>query len=596
MKKFAFITILLLTCPLMIYSQQVSQKDATKAAVNELKGLRKNTDVKVKDVISWGKGKNTLMYEVMTYDGTSVLVSGHYACMPILATSNGQGHSILKEYDSLPCGMQFMLDWYAIQLDRCFSRDNTKNAYHPQWKSLLKAAPNYSKSDYVLPLIQTKWKQSMSNDGNEKYAYNCLIDNPWYISDDNCKHPKAGCGAVAMAQVMKYYNYPVIQSGLLQQYDWCDMPNELRKNGSEYGVEDYERKKLAVARLMADCADKVTIPGGYGCERTNSTLYQIEDALSDEYGYSNRAEVIRQNNHSETWWTGELKSELRQGHPVIYAGAKNMLGSDSHIFICDGFDQSDRFHFNWGWGENWSNCYWSVNYIIDTTIDNGDPYDWYLMALFYIYPDCEQDVCNAYMPLDLYYSSITPPPTNAMASFYAPTTMATLISASVNSTHEWRTIPSGLLGVYQAHKEVILQDGFEAEYGCEFEARIVPCALCDEQKNGTKGGQSAPADYYMEESPDTLDISVVNDMVVSQYTDNAELFPNPTDGPLTMSVNGSAERMVILNMMGQPIGGWHIVSLSETPVTLDVSSLRPGPYMISVVTPNGPQTARFIRR
>ncbi|HIA49537.1 MAG TPA: threonine--tRNA ligase, partial [Acidobacteria bacterium] len=41
------------------------------------------------------------------------------------------------------------------------------------------------------------------------------------------------------------------------------------------------------------------------------------------------------------------KTELNANRPMYYEGVGNSSG---HAFICDGYDNNDLFHFNWGWG------------------------------------------------------------------------------------------------------------------------------------------------------------------------------------------------------------------------------------------------------
>lgn len=74
------------------------------------------------------------------------------------------------------------------------------------------------------------------------------------------------------------------------------------------------------------------------------------------------------------------------------------------------------------------------------------------------------------------------------------------------------------------------------------------------------------------------------------------LFPNPTDGPLTMATDGMAEAVFIHDFVGRPVGGWHLDALTESFVTLDVSALRPGAYLLTVTTSTGTRTARFVCR
>ena len=59
-------------------------------------------------------------------------------------------------------------------------------------------------------------------------------------------------------------------------------------------------------------------------------------ALVDSYDYDPRD------------WIELLKNERRAGRPVFYTGyTMNLFG---HAFVLDGFDDDDRFHFNFGFG------------------------------------------------------------------------------------------------------------------------------------------------------------------------------------------------------------------------------------------------------
>jgi len=42
------------------------------------------------------------------------------------------------------------------------------------------------------------------------------------------------------------------------------------------------------------------------------------------------------------------ENRTNASRPMIYRGTGTGGG---HCFVCDGYDNSDYFHFNWGWGE-----------------------------------------------------------------------------------------------------------------------------------------------------------------------------------------------------------------------------------------------------
>jgi len=66
----------------------------------------------------------------------------------------------------------------------------------------------------------------------------------------NCQRCNAGCGPIAMAQVMKYWMHPVHST--YQDYDWCNMHDELTNSSTMTEVK-------AVARLIRDCGDKAGV-------------------------------------------------------------------------------------------------------------------------------------------------------------------------------------------------------------------------------------------------------------------------------------------------------------------------------------------------
>ncbi|MBR1549379.1 MAG: T9SS type A sorting domain-containing protein, partial [Bacteroidales bacterium] len=69
-----------------------------------------------------------------------------------------------------------------------------------------------------------------------------------------------------------------------------------------------------------------------------------------------------------------------------------------------------------------------------------------------------------------------------------------------------------------------------------------------------------------------------------------------TDGPLTLATDGMAQAVFVYTLSGNPVGGWRMNALTETSLSLDVSALAPGVYLLSVTTPNATTTAKFIRR
>ena len=163
----------------------------------------------------------------------------------------------------------------------------------------------------------------------------------------------AGCVATAMSQVMKRWNHPTqgssshsyycqdygMQSANFGNttYDWEHMP-DLLSGASQEEIE-------AVALLMYHCGVAVDMqfsPTGSGAKS-----WDVPFAIRHYFSYSNNSSLKNRDEYSLANWQNMLKEQFDIGWPVYYSGFSN---SGGHAFVCDGYDDSDLFHFNWGWG------------------------------------------------------------------------------------------------------------------------------------------------------------------------------------------------------------------------------------------------------
>lgn len=514
---------------------------------------------------------DTLLFEYAT-DSVSIILSGHKGCRPILARQKFQG-SLLSQRDSLPGGVQFFLDSYREEINACFEDGTRNEGYEHEWDILTNTVQEPQRIIYIVrPLVKTHWGQSLSNDFIDTFAYN------YYIRPGiNCNHCVVGCGAVAMAQVMNYWQYPIVRKSS-RQFDWCNMTNYL--STTDYY---YEKEKKAIAYLMFICAEFVS--DSFTCSETFSKMRDIRDRLID-WDYNSNIAYKKKQNYSSSNWEMMIKNDLDNNLPIIYRGE----GSGKHIFVCDGYSNDGLFHFNWG-SVNVDPGDFALSAITPSNFNNQFDFTNKQEALFKIKPNTIQSICSVHLNLDFFYSSNIPLLIDFFPYEIVPQTMTTLTSASVSSPSAWRTIPNGATALYQAHKEINLQDGFEAELGCEFEARIEPCEQCDELGENILSGDEENEDF--ENGNDNEMLYSAGKPTQAVATD---LFPNPTDGPLTMLVDSEAQDVFVFTLDGRPVGGWRLTAHTKTAVTLDVSPLAPAAYLLSVRTSSGLHTARFIRQ
>lgn len=583
---------------------QVSQSEAEMVAKFALRKLAKSTEkseTRIKTVVPVEGNGFTAMYEIVFYSGESVLIAGHKSSPPILGVSHtADGLSILQNPEAYSLGLLCMIDRMYNEQCLCFQQNREKD---PIWDTaqldFFYRSPKAARS--IEPLIDTWWSQSSgigysSCDANyNKYMPNsngdCTCGN-----NETTRYP-TGCTVTAFGQVMNYWQFPILRINRTEQIDWCNMPKRIKKDSTNIIQNE------AVAWLMKILGDELGV--SYGeidvflefiidpfvsdkCFGYLDPEEALEKAIS-EFGYSRQAEM-----KSRTWnkkeWANIVRRELEQGRPVIYYAFEDAPWKGAHTFICDGYDsQTGLFHFNWG-HKNTSPSWCSIDDIVEGTDMHWTRNE---CAIFDFMPAYLQSMCNMHLTLENYYALFYP---NVPQS---PRTMTTLTSASISSPAAWRTIPAGASAEYVAHEEVILEDGFEAEWGSEFEAWIEPCAKCGEGR----GDGSATRTLTQREDSLASDSTEATYMAPghSEFTiHNSEfkigLFPNPTDGPLTMETDGEAEAVVVYDAKGLPVGGWRLVGRSGRSLQLDVAALRPGAYILSVRTAAGTSTARFVRR
>ena len=196
----------------------------------------------------------------------------------------------------------------------------------------------------VDPLVETRWNQDCY------YNEYCPEAPGWGWGGwggGPCGHAYAGCVATAMAQVMKYWNHPATGFGshsynhseygeqsanfAATTYQWDQMPNEI------WGHND------AVATLLYHCG--VSVNMNYGPNGSGAQSASVETALRSYFGYCG-AKYRTKSSYQEEAWIAMLKGDLDQSHPIYYSGSN---GDSGHAFVCDGYDNNDLMHFNFGW-------------------------------------------------------------------------------------------------------------------------------------------------------------------------------------------------------------------------------------------------------
>ena len=248
-----------------------------------------------------------------------------------------------------------------------------------------------------------KWKAPASTRATERKAIEPLMKTKWnQTSPFNKQCPMVngyrsvtGCVATAMAQVMKYWEYPPVGFGSITyspnevekdlsmnfaetEFDWAHMLDTYKSG--KYSTQEAD----AVATLMKACGYGVRM--GYTNVESGAYSRDIPTALTTYFGYDKGiTRKDRDSYSSQDAWDDLVYNNLANVGPVIYDGASN---NGAHCFVCDGYDGNGYFHINWGWG-GLSDGYFLLNELTPSQIGTGGHYGGYNM---------KQDVILGIMP------------------------------------------------------------------------------------------------------------------------------------------------------------------------------------------------------
>ncbi|RDC62142.1 thiol protease/hemagglutinin PrtT [Adhaeribacter pallidiroseus] len=281
-------------------------------------------------------------------NGGMVFISADDHVNPVL------GYTRTGTYNSakLPANLVKWLEGYKNEIRYAARQNKTSQKTQLAWQALQNGSSPVARTrgtlvEAVDPLITTTWNQS------PYYNALCPYDN------EAGEQAVTGCVATAMAQIMRYWKYPAQGSGFHSYnhekygtlsanfsnstYDWNNMPNAINSPNQ------------AIAALMKDVGVSVEMSYGVAADG-GSSAYVIsaasqsehcsEYALKTYFGYKD-VKGVQRADYTEADWINLLKTELSNGQPILYAG---FGGGGGHAFVCDGYDQNNLFHMNWGWG------------------------------------------------------------------------------------------------------------------------------------------------------------------------------------------------------------------------------------------------------
>ena len=548
-------------------AQQVTQTEAINAAINTMKyETRSNLDINsISTVHEKIVNNNTLLYEVTFGDGYVVLLSGNKSCIPVLGIimldEDVYPSSLLEGYDN-PEALECFIDSYSEQVRYCFDNRVNGVAEQEEWSRLLQYDTSYynnSRVPQVGPLISTKWGQHKSNGLiYDEHAYNYYVTKTGSYCDYT--YCPAGCVAVAMAQVMRYWNHPSDNPSKCHQYDWNNMPNKLKKNNANYVTE-----RNAVARLIRDCGQSVNMRYCYNGACFSGAFTDTIPLILDQFGYNNTIWLERRN-YSNVQWGEMVRDNLNNGMPLIYSG-DNIYG-DGHTFICDGYKErmvGNGYLYSFNWGENGKDNGWFFIDNITTNFNGPILYYYSQSAVFSIYPTyCWNNIimeCDKTFP-------------NTTAKYYC-------INNNFDNNHNSYIINPGAIVHIQAGNEVIISDGFYAAEGSDFLAEITTANSSRGDNSNNLRDNDKQENIYTEYQETIETTTSCEDSLSS-----VNIYPNPTKDVLNITFSNKEENIRQVQI-ASTMGTIMLNIANPTKYAIDINNIPSGLYIVKIITNKG---------
>jgi len=203
----------------------------------------------------------------------------------------------------------------------------------------------------VGPLLSTAWHQNS--------PYNL------YAPEGDGGQCVVGCVATAIAQVVRFWNWPPLGEGsssyywdgdqscggnvgggtlsasYMDPYDWDNMPNQAYPGSPE-------EVRLAVAELCYEIG--IMVEMDYGRCGSGAYTQVVQTILPAYMRYADQILDQRRVQHTPESWFAEVVDEINLGRPMVYR-------ISGHAIVCDGWRDTggvNQYHMNYGWGGSYN--------------------------------------------------------------------------------------------------------------------------------------------------------------------------------------------------------------------------------------------------
>lgn len=354
-------------------AQTINLFDANTIASNFSKEILNDREYWLDEVICFGNNNDTSVYIFNFKENNGFVIIPTYKTNKIILA-----YSLNNKFDfnNVPPALLDLLRSYSEEIE--FFKKNRND------DSVLKRNDiiGYKQGSIVQPIISTKWDQAC--------FYNDSCPNAYNAGAYYCQKVPAGCVAIALAQIIRYYKYPLIGNSFNSYYNPYYGIQYANFGATFYNYTSMPdvlfSKNSTTAQFIYHCAVSVNTQFNY--QYSGANINDAKNSLINYFNYSNSAQIMQKNNFTESGWLNLIKNELDSARPVFLSGY-NQNNSGGHAFICDGYDNNNLFHINWGWGGLY-NGYFALT----SLTPNSNNFSYNQSAIINIKPQNNYPVCH----------------------------------------------------------------------------------------------------------------------------------------------------------------------------------------------------------
>jgi len=345
MKKTTFLTTLIVIGLIStLWAKEVDFLTAEKVASKYFYEVNANSadnniDVTIKESFSILQ-EGEIVYYAFNFNGKGfVIVSADDARNPIIGYSKTNSYTNVNQSENYKSYMS----GFANEI--LFLRENDAKPtaeIAARWNHLTESISKSVKQRSVIvdALCPAEWNQ------DNPYNYYCPIDE-----DGPGDRVYAGCVATAISMIMYYWRWPFDGEGSSSYY-----ASGYGTLSADYENADYDPHGMInkpshtlcdpLSMLMYHCG--VSVEMGYSPDGSGASSQDIPQAIKTHFKYGITASYKQKASYTHANWINLLKTQLDDKYVIYYRGTEPPSGG--HAFVCDGYDEDDYFHYNFGWG------------------------------------------------------------------------------------------------------------------------------------------------------------------------------------------------------------------------------------------------------